>query len=393
MCTLYSHVKFAIGCCLLIPALAGAGETAPPAGAGARLERVPNDGIQPQVAVGADGTAHLIYFSGDASAGDVFYCRRRQGESEFSVPIRINSEPGSVIATGSIRGAQLALGKDDRPHVAWNGSSRAKPRGPEGQTPLLYSRLRDDGIRFEPQRNVIRAAYGLDGGACLAADTKGRILIAWHAGEGRDEAQRRVWMTRSADDGRTFSHERVIDETPVGACGCCGMRGSVGPDGVVRFLYRAARDEVHRDMSLLTSVDGGESFTSRQLDEWELSTCPMSSEALAHTKEATWAAWETADQIILANLSADSREARAQQSPPGAPDRRKQPALAVDGEGRLLLVWTEGTGWNRGGRLAWQVFDRGGRPVEAEQGQAPGIPVWSFAAAYAERDGSFVILY
>jgi hypothetical protein len=59
--------------------------------------------------------------------------------------------------------------------------------------------------------------------------------------------------------------------------------------------------------------------------------------------------------------------------------------------GETLLAWIEGSGWNQGGTLAWQAFDREGRPV-GEQGHGGQLPVWSFAACYARPDGSFVIL-
>ena len=68
------------------------------------------------------------------------------------------------------------------------------------------------------------------------------------------------------------------------------------------------------------------------------------------------------------------------------------PALAVNGSDEVLLVWTEGTGWQRGGSFAWQLLDEQGR-VTSTRGRSPGIPVWSFAAAYARPNGSFVILY
>ena len=355
-----------------------------------RAERVPDGGIQPQVLIGTDGTAHLIYFRGEPAAGDVHYARRGPADESFSAPIRVNSGPGSVIATGTIRGAQLALGQDDRPHIAWNGSSRAQPRGPDGQTPLLYTRLSDDGGGFEPQRNLIESAYGLDGGACIAADEAGRVFVAWHAGD-RQEDERRVWLVTSADDGRTFGDERAVDAEPVGACGCCGMRGTVTPAGEVLLLYRSAREDVHRDMYLLRSSDKGASFHSRKLQTWEINACPMSSEAFAHLGERTWGAWETAEQVFVADLS-DRGTRISPQAAPGEAARRKYPALAVNGAGQVLLVWTEGTGWNKGGSLAWQVFDEQGRPT-AENGSAIGVPVWSFPAAYAEEDGNFVILY
>src|SRR5947207_3793007 len=75
--------------------------------------RVPQGGIQPQVAVGADGTVHLVYFRGDPHRGDLFYVRSRDGAT-FSEPIPVNSQPGSAIAVGNIRGAHLAVGKNGR---------------------------------------------------------------------------------------------------------------------------------------------------------------------------------------------------------------------------------------------------------------------------------------
>jgi hypothetical protein len=72
--------------------------------------------------------------------------------------------------------------------------------------------------------------------------------------------------------------------------------------------------------------------------------------------------------------------------------RRKHPRLAVNRDGSILLVWTEGTAWARGGSIAWQVFDPGGSPTSA-RGSQPRLPVWGFAAAVARHDGGFTIIY
>jgi hypothetical protein len=58
----------------------------------------------------------------------------------------------------------------------------------------------------------------------------------------------------------------------------------------------------------------------------------------------------------------------------------------------VLLVWADGTAWNRGGSIAWQAFSRDGKPTET-QGIRPGVPVWSFGAVFARSDGSFVVFY
>src|SRR6185312_11774833 len=55
--------------------------------------KTPNGGIQPQAALGADGTIHLIYFKGDPYQGDLEYVTRKPAENGFSRPVRINSQP------------------------------------------------------------------------------------------------------------------------------------------------------------------------------------------------------------------------------------------------------------------------------------------------------------
>jgi len=66
-----------------------------------------------------------------------------------------------------------------------------------------------------------------------------------------------------------------------------------------------------------------------------------------------------------------------------------QQRRALDG---CELVWTEGTGWQKGGSLAWRTYDQSGRP-NVTKGQHPGIPAWSFAAAIAGKDNGFSIVY
>ena len=58
----------------------------------------------------------------------------------------------------------------------------------------------------------------------------------------------------------------------------------------------------------------------------------------------------------------------------------------------MLLAWAEGTGWNKGGAVAWQVgtADNDGRL--SGRGREV-LPVWSRPAAFARPDGSFVVVY
>src|SRR5258708_5553723 len=64
--------------------------------------RAPNSGIQPQTVVDAKGLLHMIYFKGEAKAGDIEYVRRAPGSAEYSQPLRVNSVPQSAVAIGTV---------------------------------------------------------------------------------------------------------------------------------------------------------------------------------------------------------------------------------------------------------------------------------------------------
>src|SRR5262245_13016041 len=102
--------------------------------------KTPNAGIQPQALLDSHGNLHLLYFQGEAPNGNLFYVRRDAGKSAFSKPIRVNSQENSAVAIGTIRGGHIAIGKNGRVHVAWNGSGKAEPRIPNAGMPMLYAR-------------------------------------------------------------------------------------------------------------------------------------------------------------------------------------------------------------------------------------------------------------
>jgi hypothetical protein len=356
--------------------------------------RVPDKGIQPQVAVDGKGTVHLIYFGGEPGAGDIFYVHAEKGGDKFSRPLRVNSVPGSAIAVGNIRGAHLALGKDGRAHVAWMGSDKARPKAPGDASPMLYARLNDAGTEFEAQRNVIQSAVGLDGGDSVAADDAGNVYVTWHAPAPGDkgEGARCVWVAHSTDEGKTFAAEKRANADPTGACGCCGMRAFADGRGTVYVLYRAAREEVHRDMYLLASTDKGEHFRGEKIQEWEIRTCPMSSASFAEGAGVVVAAWETDGQVSFSRIDQATGKRSPAIAAPGDGKGRKHPAVAVNAKGETLLAWTEGMGWNKGGSVAWQAFDKHGKPV-GKPGRADGVPTWSLVAVFARPDGNFTVVY
>lgn len=370
-----------------------------------RLERLPNSGIQPQVVFDGRGTLHVLYYSGDARHGDVFYTRSTDGGGTFAPALQVNT-PGSAIAAGTIRGAQMALGKAGKVHVAWNGSAEAGLKGPinpdsgKPGSAMLYARLNDAGNAFEPERNLMHRSFGLDGGGSVAADSAGNVYVAWHgigtdatSGAGAEgEARRQVWLAKSADNGSTFKNEEKAWEEPTGACACCGMKVFAGRTGQVHALYRSAIKAVHRDIYLISSKDHGKTFGGGLLHKWEINACPMSSMDFAENRGIFIGAWETGGEVYWARITGDRPESMKPIRAPGEGKGRKHPRVAINDKGEVLFVWTEGTGWQRGGSLAWQLYDRSGEP-SAEKGVAAGVATWSFAAPAVNADGSFSILY
>jgi hypothetical protein len=378
-----------------------AAPVASPGNVSVTFGRVPHGGIQPEAALDSQGTLHLLYFAGEPRGGDLFYVRSTDYGRTFSTPIRVNSQEGSAIATGTIRGGQLAIGRGGRVHVVWNGSDAATPRGlvnpanGKAEAPFLYSRSNANGTAFEPQRDLTKRSYAIDGGGSIAADEHGHVYAAWHAmpvGGGSGEDQRRVWIARSGDDGATFAQEHPAWSEPTGACGCCGLRAFAGPSSALFVLYRSATALTQRDIYLLESTDHGLSFRGSKVQPWNIGACPMTSMSMASNGSDVFGAWETAGQVYFGQIDMETARITTPVAAPGDAATRKHPRLALNAAGEVLFVWTEGTAWSRGGSFAWQVFDSAGQRFDAG-GSSPGVPVWSFATPVARPDGSFVILY
>ena len=349
-----------------------------------KLARVPEGGLQPQVVVGADKVVHLIYLTGKPNAAATNYVRSGDGGATWSRPLIVSDDNAPAIATGTIRGPHLAVGSNGTVHVAWMASPKA----------MMYARLPRGAERFDPPRNLVTTHAGLDGGGSVAADNHGRVFVAWHAPASKpdgDEASRRVYLATSSDDGRTFSAERAMFD-PTGACGCCGMRLFAANEALL-CIYRGATETTHRSLFLLASRDSGESFAGAELAPMELGVCLMSTNAFAAAGGDALVAWETLGKISWGRVAPARGTSVERAIPaPGETKSQKHPSLAVSPAGDVLLAWTEGTKFGKGGSLAWQAYDSKGAAV-GEVGRADGVPAHSLPAAFCNEQGDFIILY
>ncbi len=360
--------------------LSGGAWTGPSSRAAVETLRIPEGGRMPRAVVDAAGTVHLAYVGGGTDRANLFHVTRKSGATGWSEPQRVNSRELSVSGVGPVDGAQLALGPDNRLHVVW---LQAEP------VRFFYTRGREDGSGFEPQRDLSTGHEGnVEAGAAVAVDRGGNVFVFWHAGA-LEDARRSVYLTLSRDGGTTFEPARRVSRGTEGACACCSLAATSDPGGAVHVSYRGAGDNVRRGQRLLTSTDRGRSFSDRLVHPWELEACPVSTTNLFAGPHGSTAAWETRGQVYFADV--DRLEA-ARPAPGPARFRRKHPVVAVDARGDTLLAWGDGPGFSFGGSLHWQVFDAAGRP-RGEPGGGAGTIVSGSISAAVVQDGRFVVIY
>ena len=302
-----------------------------------RVVSVPDEGIAPDVEVGADGALHVAYVAGD----DVYYATSSDGGLTFGQPLRVNSEPGTSFA-GAFRGPDLTLGQNGRVHVIWytNGYQKKLPQDEWG---VGYAYLDKDSSQFTPAENL---NHKPSDNYSLAADQEGRIAVAWTA----DGA----FIQLSVDDGQTFSAPERIDQAD--PCDCCATRAYFSPQGDLYLSYRDKTDNL-RDMKLLVRRHDETVFTKQSLSQttWHIEACPMTGSFLSDTGSNLLAAWETKGAIYYGKTGYDGRLQEPGET--RVSDTGRYPViLPLPGE-QTVVAWKEEKS------LVWRTYDAEGKPT------------------------------
>jgi hypothetical protein len=168
------------------------------------------------------------------------------------------------------------------------------------------------------------------------------------------------------------------------------MRALFDRNNALHVLYRLATDAKRRDTAwLMIQGDDARAAEPVRIQPWEIQTCPMTTFALAETRDGLLAAWQTDQQIYSASLDPKTHTVGSITPLPGA-GVRKHPTVTVNSRGEQLIAWTEGTAWNRGGTAAWRLTAKDGAELAVSQNAGP-VPVWGLVSAVSLRDGSFVL--
>ena len=345
----------------------------------------------PQASVDRDGTTHLMYYRGAMTGGDLLYFSRAHRATEWSTPIRINSEPHSAIGMGPMDGGDMALdlAQPDgaRLHVAWFLNDPLR---------FIYTRSTEDGSGFEPQRVLLeRGDEVVEARPSVTTDGRGGVFIAWHGAtvEKADDAHRAVFLMTSHDGGDSFGPPVVISRQSEGACGCCSLETFAAND-TVWVSYRGAGENVRRGQHLLRSTGEGQPFVDTLIQPWPIGACPVTTTTFARGPDVTRVAWETQGQVYVASIDHLRDEVSDTVSPEGEPSfRRKNPVIATNQRGETLLAWGDAPGYRAGGTLNWQLFDAEHRPLSDPGPVTDTIPSGSTPALAVQPDGTFVVMF
>jgi hypothetical protein len=341
--------------------------------------RVPDQGIQPRLINGSNGEVHLVYFKKSTGPeksrqGSLYYRQWNTAESQWRSRVKVSS--GDYSHLGPVSKASVAMDEEGRIHVVWFLPSSGAYR---------YARSNTERTHFEAERNPVTAHNeGLEAEASIVVRGE-NVTISWHAGDLSQEYKRAVYTLASTDRGKTFGKIERASDPGLGACACCSLATAFDDHGQLQIAYRSAIRDEGRHMQILTVGSSGRDNKLRTVGEWNIKSCPVSTNVLM----GDWLAFETQGRIQMVNVAEIEDAAPVRESE----TRQKHPAIAINHDGDRLLVWGEAAGYFEGGSLQMQMFNSQGEPIQTEDHSFLNIPKFSIAATVARTDGSFLVLY
>jgi hypothetical protein len=298
----------------------------------------------PFVAADPRGGFYLAYVERKAGISNVMLQRSSDGKS-FSAPARVNDQPGDATVRNE-NPPKLAIGPTGQIYVCW-ANERGRWKGN-----IRFARSLDGGKTFSPAININSDAALQPAGHAfqsVTVDKKGQIYVTWIDERNKKSTDRgaEIWMSTSANEGRTFSPDRrVLSDV----CECCRTHLQIDASGRMFLSYRTvpASGPMYRDIVLAVSQDGGKTFSKTIVNEdgWEVNACPVAGPALSVDSEGEVAiTWFTGGGDRPGLYYASSSDHGTSFSPRRllSPNQKlgKHSQAAMISKGRLLVVWDD----------------------------------------------------
>lgn len=301
--------------------------------------------VGPSIQVGEQGDIALAWMEEDKDVRSVLFARSAAQNGPMGSPVLVN-RPEEVPYWRQEAPALAAQG--DEVFVAWGlMHPKATPQHPLA-TELRLSRSYDGGNTFQPSvlvnddPGVIQHTFD-----ALHRDADGRLHLSWIDGrEGKKEPG--TYVARSLDRGETVTKNFKVDE---GTCVCCRTAITSGPEGMVYVAWRKIFEGNVRETVVARSTDNGSTFEPPIVvghDRWVFPACPHRPASMGVDRQGRlYVVWYTegTDEIPSVYLAYSddrgrtfSEKRKLNHAKNTFPDH---PQIAVDPEGRVVVVWEE----------------------------------------------------
>lgn len=286
--------------------------------------------------IAVDGsTIHLLLgdYPADTKLPVLHHVRSTDGGVTWSQPVR--ADAGAPTPHIPHRGMDAQIAASNAKLVAlWNTPGT----GFMGRGPMATALSADGGATWRPGPNPADdGSQGDHSFADLAADAAGNFHLVWLDARGTNKAKGLRYAS-SRDGGQTWSKNLTLEAE---TCECCWNTLTTGPGGSLHALFR---DKNPRDMALVSSLDGGATWSSPVpvgKFNWDFQGCPhvggglLGTDGRVHALVWTGAAGHSGAYHVH---SADRGRTWSAPQRLGDADARRGD-LASAGAGSLAAVW------------------------------------------------------
>jgi hypothetical protein len=329
---------------------------------------------EPQVAVDAKGTIHVVFGIGDT----VRYVRSDDGGRTFAKAVELPAV--HAMSLGMRRGPRIAV-TDSAICVTAIGGKQGKGRDGD----VLAMRSADGGQTWsEGVRVNDTADSAREGLHAMAASPEGQLCCVWLDLRNR---KTEIMAAISEDGGRTWGKNVLVYRSPDGSvCECCHPSVTMGRQGKVHVLFRNSLAG-KRDMYVASSSDGGKTFgaaTKRGRGSWALDACPMDGGAIAVGNDGEVSTiWRREKTVFLDGNSASENNLGGGEQPWIAATSDGPYTVWLKKRGEALLLRAPGNA------SPTELSPHANDPVIAAgpQGRGPVVAAWE------SRDGSKYTLH
>lgn len=374
-----------IGGSLLFSAAIAWAESAPAFTLGPKVtaDRKVRSVVGPSVRIDDRGRVSLAWVEEEKETRTVLYSRLEKVDGPVGEAVRVNGS--GEVPYSRQEAPALAVSGDDVLMTWAVTHPKVTPDKPFSND-LRLSRSTDGGKTFQPSvlvnddQQVIGHSFD-----SIHVAPDGAVHIAWIDGrEGKKESG--TFATRSTDRGRTVDKNLKVDDN---TCVCCRTAMTSGPDGTLYVAWRKILPGDLRETVVARSTDGGATYSAPVIvghDRWVFPGCPHRPASVGTDRQGRlYVAWYTegsdeTPSIYLA-YSDDKGETFSPKqklnfSKGTFPDH---PQMAVDQEGRVILVWEEQSPVRREVVVSVSL-DRGQsfslpQKINDKKGQTPSVSV------------------